>query len=36
MRLTTLLILDVHDPDGVYPGREMLELLATANAGWVE
>lgn len=29
-------VLDVRDPEGIYPGREMLELLATADSGWVE
>ena len=29
-------VLGVHDPDGIYPGREMLELVESAAAGWVE
>ncbi len=29
-------VLDVRDPDGVYPGREMLAALEDAESGWVE
>lgn len=29
-------VLGVRDPEGIYPGREMLALLETADAGWVE
>lgn len=29
-------VLDVHDREGIYPGREMLSLLAARDSGWVE
>ena len=28
-------VLDVRDPEGIYPGREMLKVVEKQEAGWI-